>query len=254
VYGELQSPIGRRAAIQTGVRFDEYSTFGRSWSPSISFSSWITNSLKIRGAAGHAFRIPTYTELYYHDPANLGTPDLRAEHGWSVDGGVDLQAHAWLISVSPFSRWDKDVIDWTRPTAADLWRSGNIRDVTTTGVELSAMRRWKDALIRASYTGQSVDAPALTALSKYVLEYARHSIGFSIAAPVGGSIQLAVNADRRVRLDGQRYTLVGLRLSRPLASHLRPFIDVSNLLDEQYHEIVGVDMPGRWVTVGAVVR
>jgi hypothetical protein len=155
--------------------------------------------------------------------------------------------------VTPFRRWDVDVIDWTRQTAADIWRSGNVRDVTTTGVEVSGMRRWASAFLRAYYAGQSVNAPTLTSLSKYVLEYARHSIGASLSVPIAGIVDFSATVDGRIRFDGQQYALVGLRVSHR-AGRLSPFIEVSNLLNEEYHEIAGVDMPGRWLTIGVVAR
>ena len=252
-YAELQLPLASRTTLQAGLRLDGYSTFGSSWSPAASFSSWITPNVRLRASAGHAFRIPTFTELYYHDPANLGSPDLRAERGWSVDGGADWTNHGWTLSASPFSHWDKDVIDWVRATPADLWRSTNVRDVTTTGVEVSVSRRWQSALVRGYYTGQSVDAPALNLLSKYVLEYARHSVGLSVATPLAAGVQGALNIDHRERLDGQRYWLVGGRISRGFR-RANVFLDATNLLNEPYHEVLGVEMPGRWVTAGFTIR
>jgi outer membrane cobalamin receptor len=252
-YAELFLPLAPRTTLQTGLRLDNYSTFGRSWSPSAAVSSRVAPSVKVRASVSHAFRIPTFTELYYHDPASLGSPDLRAERGWSVDGGVDWDVRGWTLSASPFARWDKDVIDWVRPTAADLWRATNVRDVTSRGVELSAVRRWKASLVKASYTGQSVDAPALASLSKYVRDYAKHSVGLSVAAPIARAFQIAGNLDHRVRPDGQRYWLVGTQVSRTVG-RARLFLDATNLLNETYYEVTGVSMPGRWVTAGVALR
>jgi iron complex outermembrane receptor protein len=197
--------------------------------------------------------MPTLTELYYHDPANLGSPDLRAERGWSADGGIDVTSGGWMFSASPFIRWDQDVIDWVRATPSDLWRSTNVRDVTTQGVEVSASRRWRDALVRASYSRLFVDAPALRLQSKYVLEYARHSVGVAIAAPIGQGFRGSLSVDGRARLDGQRYTLVGAKLSRAVG-RAGLFVEATNLLDVTYHEVAGVSMPGRWALAGITLR
>lgn len=253
VYAELQLPLGPRTTLDTGLRLDDYSAYGRAWSPSVSFSVRLAPPLKLRGSVRRAFRIPTFTELYYHDPANLGSPDLHAEHGWSADGGLDWTPAAWTLSVSPFTRWDRDVIDWVRPTPADLWRSTNVRDVTTRGVEISAARRWTRALVRGHFSGQTVDAPALSLLSKYVLEYARRSAGLSFAGPLGPGIQGAVNMDWRDRLDGQRYLLLGARVSRTLG-RATVYLDGANLLDANYYEVAGVEMPGRWISAGLTLR
>ena len=68
-----------------GLRVDDYSTFGHSVSPSFGAAVQATSSLQVHASASRAFRVPTFTELYYTDPNNLGTPDLVAEHGWSLD-------------------------------------------------------------------------------------------------------------------------------------------------------------------------
>lgn len=249
VFAELQQPLGAHAMLQGGLRLDDYSSFGHSWSPSVSGSYWLNPRLRVRGSVAHAFRVPTFTELYYSDPGNLGTPDLRAERGWSADAGLDWTYEGWSISAGPFRRWDRDVIDWVKAAPADLWRSTNVRDVTATGVEVSASRRWKSALLSGSFTKLDVDAPALTLLSKYVLEYATEQVGASIAIPLPGRWRVAMNADYRHRLDGQRYTLGGLRVARSV-KRAEVFVDATNVFDEDYHEVAGVAMPGRWVTAG----
>jgi iron complex outermembrane receptor protein len=258
-FGEWQSALGSRAALQIGARWDGYSGvsgrdgdgrgFGSAFSPSAAIAWSATSSLTLRASAAHAFRVPTFTELNYHDPANLGTPDLEPEHGWSIDTGAVWRRAGWSIDVSPFARWDENVIDWVRTSTADLWRSTNVRDVRTIGIDAGASRRWRGALVRASYTGIAVDAPQLDRLSKYVLEYARHSVGLAVATPLAAGVRAAIRLDYRNRLDGQSYVLAGLQVSRRVG-RLDAFVDATNLFDETYHEVAGVPMPGRWIMAG----
>jgi iron complex outermembrane receptor protein len=197
--------------------------------------------------------VPTFTELYYTDPANLGRADLRSETGWAVDTGMELTTGPWLVGVGGFTRWDERVIDWVRADPADLWRSTNVRDVRTRGLELTATGRLSTAFVRLSLTAQRVDAPALTLLSKYVLEYARYSAVVAGAVPVGGGVRLGGHVDRRVRYDGQRYTIVGVRVSRRLG-RADLFLSGTNLLNARYTEIPNVVLPGRWLLVGLSLR
>ena len=46
---------------------------------------------KFRGSASRAFRVPSYTELYYSDPSDFGNPNLRPESAWTYEGGADWQ-------------------------------------------------------------------------------------------------------------------------------------------------------------------
>ena len=253
VFAEAAVPLGARATARGGVRVDHFSGFGSSTSPTAAVVARINDEFTLRASASRGFRVPSFTELYYHDPANLGSPDLRPEHGWTLDGGVEWAHGAWLASVSPFRRWDDDVIDWVKGAPADLWRSTNVRDVTSTGFEALVVRRWKSAFLRLHYAGLNVDAPELTQMSKYVLEYARHQSGGSLTVPVIAGFRAAVNVDHRHRFDGQNYDLVGLRISRGF-SRGDIYFDVANALDETYQEVAGVAMPGRWMSVGFRLR
>ncbi len=255
VFAELTTPDPRRrATYQLGIRADRYSTFGSNVSPSAAAAFDLGNGWRVRGSGGRAFRVPTYTELYYKDPANQASRDLEAESGWTVDAGLDFAKSDWTFSATPFARWDDNVIDWVRPTTADLWRSANVRDVTTRGVEVAAARRFNGGLVRAAYTRLDVDAPKLDMLSKYVLEYARDSFAVSAAAPIARTgLTLSANADMRRRIDGQKYTLLGARIAHG-SRRATIFVDGSNLLDRKYHEVAGVAMPGRWITAGVTIR
>src|SRR6185436_14744853 len=112
-------------------------------------------------------------ERFYSDPAHQASAGLLPEHGTALDGSIDVIAHGWArgwtFTASPFIRWDEDVIDWIRNSTAEKWRTTNVRDVTTTGAEVSATRSVGATLFRVQYAGLRVDAPALNVLSKYVL-------------------------------------------------------------------------------------
>ena len=253
-FAEVQLPATARAMLQAGVRLDHYSTFGSQLSPSVSAVFAPADGWRLRASVGRAFRVPTFTELYYLDPNNEGNPTLTAERGWSADAAVEYAHSGWTLSATPFSRWDKNVIDFVRPTSTVRWHADNVRDVTTRGLELSATRRWKAATVRGAYTALDVNAPSLSLLSKYVLEYARHSLVGSVSVPLGDSgIQVSTTADYRRRLDGQRYTLLDARISHKW-THVTAYVDASNLLNEEYREVAGVAMPGRWFTAGLTIK
>ena len=252
-FAEILWPLAPRTTITAGLRADRYSAFGSTASPSLSAAAWLASAVRLRASVGHAFRIPSFSELYYSDPFNLGRSDLRAERGWSADAGLDWTPTGWSVSTSVFRRWDQDVIDWVRATPADLWRSTNVRDVTASGVEISVARTWGGTWVRAYYGGLLVDAPSLALLSKYVLEYARHQSGLSVATPLLAGLRGALTLDYRDRFDGQTYVLGSLRVSRRIGrSDL--FVDVRNLFNQHYREVAGVDLPGRWATLGVALR
>ena len=235
-----------RATIVSGLRFDGYTRFGSSWSPSVAASVWSTPALKLRTSAGHTFRVPTFTELYYHDPANQARDDLKPERGWSWDAGADwIPAAGWMGSVTAFRRHDQDVIDWVRDSMAEPWHTANVRHLDTSGVELGVRRAiGKAGTLDAQYAWLRSDADPVAQLSKYVLDYARQRGIVAAALPFGDRVTLGGRLGYTRRADGRAYTIADVRASRAFG-RFRIFVEGYNLLDTAYQEVVGVDMPGR---------
>ncbi len=183
---EYQYRPGARTTIVSGLRFDGYSRYGSSWNPSVNASVWTTSSIKLRASAGHTFRIPTFTELYYHDPANQARDDLQPERGWSWDAGADwLPAAAWMASATAFVRHDQDIIDWVRDSTAERWHTANVRRLDTAGIELGVRRMvGKGGSLDAQYAWLHSDADPVAQLSKYVLDYAPQRFVVSAAIPI----------------------------------------------------------------------
>ena len=65
----------RRFSFSIGLRDEIYGSFNHELSPSIAAGFWLAPAFKLRGSVSRAFRLPTYTDLYYHDPANVGSPN-----------------------------------------------------------------------------------------------------------------------------------------------------------------------------------
>ncbi len=250
VFAELQQRLGDRVIVSPGVRFDGYNTFGSSWSPSLAVSAWSSPRVKWRAAAGHSFRVPTFTELYYHDPSNHGSADLKPEHAWTTDAGADLfLARGWSAAATVFGRWEDNVIDWVRASPTDRWVSTNVRDVRSHGIE-TALHRSLGAHGMASvqYTWQRLSADSLGVLSKYVLDYSTRSLAVAGAAHAG-AWSVGPRLEYKHRVDGRAYWVLDARVGRRFGAW-EIFADAANLLDQQYQEITGVAMPGRWAKLG----
>lgn len=211
----------------------------------------------MRASSGRAFRVPTFTERYYSDPANWARPDVGPETSWGGESGIDLfLSPAWQVSGTLFGRLDDDVIDWLRPNTSERWRTYNIRDVDTAGVELSLSRTFAaGAFVQAGYTFLDVRAAAVSQLSKYVLDYAPHGIVAAGSVPLLARVQLAPRLEyrHRTRSTGESdYALLDVRLSRAFGRYdVR--VEMTNLANASYQEVAGVAMPGRAFSVALAI-
>ena len=257
-FGEWRRSFGESVYLDAALRFDGYTEFGSSWSPSLGAGWWVTPSVRLRGSGGHAFRVPTFTERYYSDPANLARADVGPEQSWGGEVGSDvILADGWLVQATLFGRADTDVIDWLRPTVDDRWQTYNVRDVDTLGVELGVRRNFSNgAFVMGQYTALDVNAPSVDQLSKYALDYARHSIAAAGSFPLGAGFRVAPRVEYRHRYrqsGGEEYVLFDLRAAKRFGSMVEIRVDGTNLFDRTYHEIAGVAMPGAAVTVSAAI-
>ncbi|MBI3050440.1 MAG: TonB-dependent receptor [Acidobacteria bacterium] len=256
-FGEWRHALAATTQLDASLRVDRYTEFGTAWSPALGVGWWPSSTLRLRASTGRAFRVPTFTERYYSDPAHLARSEIGAETAWAGEAGADvLLPGSWTVAATVFGRLDEDVIDWLRPTAADRWRTYNIRDVDTLGVELTARKALADGwFVQAGYTGLDVRAAAVTELSKYVLDYAPHTIVVAASLALPANLQVAPRLEYRRRtrsLGTDDYAVVDLRVSRRFSFYeLR--LEGTNLGDAEYQEVLGVAMPGRAVSVSVAV-
>jgi iron complex outermembrane receptor protein len=257
-FTEWRHEIGARTQIDGTLRVDRYDEFGTSWSPSAGIGWWPSSTVRLRASAGRAFRVPTFTERYYSDPANLAREEVGPETAWAGEGGADvLIPGGWTVQATMFGRADKDVIDWLRPTALERWRTYNIRDVDTRGLELGVRKTFtRGPMIMAEYTALDVDAAEVNQLSKYVLDYAPHSFVGAAAIPLPGRFSIAPRVEyrHRSRTTGTSdYVLFDARIGKRIGRTFELFVEGSNLFDQSYQEIAGVAMPGATMAVSLAV-
>jgi outer membrane cobalamin receptor len=255
LFSEVQWSLGKSAALYSGLRLDNYSNFGSALNPSLSGSWWVLPRVRLRSALGRAFRIPSFTELYYHDPNNEADSNLKPESAWSAEAGADIiPAKDWLGSITLFSRRERNVIDWIRGSAREKWRTANIGKLRTAGIELNLERALGSQVrLAARYSIISTDAGKVDYISKYVLDYAHDSLSgvLTIRLPLALELQQTVNYKKHAA--GRDYWLLGGRLAHSFY-RFSAALEYTNLLNRQYQEISGVDMPGRWFIMSLRTR
>ncbi len=242
----------RRFSFTAGAREEVYRGLRHQFSPSAGAGFWISQHLKLRAAASHAFRLPSFTDLYYHDPANLGSPDLRPETAWSYEAGLDWNAGGLVRGeVTVFERSERDGIDYVRRAASDVWRATNFRRLRFTGVEVAV----ETLLARKHrmdfrYTAlRGVQDAVGGAMSRYTFNYPLHSglAGWQGTLPGGIVARSRFGVVERFARDP--YLVWDFYLAASLG-RIHPFVQVTNLTDTAYQEIAGIPMPGRGVLAG----
>ncbi len=211
--------------------------------------NWFTSS-------GRSFRIPTPTELYYYSPVNQGNSDLKPEQAWTYETGIRWREKGLGANFSLFLRDAEDLIDWSRASDQVPWKAQNIAESRTQGLELGLdfypeafLGKTFVSAVNIAYTYLDSDWDTGGLDSKYVLDHLRHQLHGSITLDWLDGFTHVVKARYEERMVGDSHVVVDTRLAYKLSAY-EVFLEITNLLDEQYVESGFVPMPGRWIMGG----
>ncbi|MDZ7347011.1 MAG: TonB-dependent receptor, partial [candidate division KSB1 bacterium] len=171
---------------------------------------------KLYAALHSAFRVPSFTELYYQSPANLGNPALQCERSVSGEIGWTVQRGPMQAGAAVFQRRGRDLIDWVRNDVKEPWRAVNLGKQVSTGIEFQAETavRGVPSLSRMAlhYSEQqsSKDTPAFQ--SKYVLRYLRRQAGVRLTQALSRKVELQWSIQYKQRRNEPAYTLLDATL------------------------------------------
>jgi iron complex outermembrane receptor protein len=268
-----------RLSLSVGGREEYYAPDGHGvFTPTVAGGYRISERLKVRGSVSRAFRLPTYTDLYYSDPTTIGNSGLQPETAWSYDGGIEWTLTRRLAgSVTVFRRDEKNDIDYVLvPTATALaeplnliprtcnspalagvgciYQARNLQALSFTGVAAAARWQVNQAnQVTFAYTALTGAQQALNGLlSKYLFNYPVNNASMQWISRLPGKLEMRTRVGVVERYNNDPYALWDLALSRQF-QYVRPFVQLSNLANTAYQEIAGVAMPGRSIVGGMEV-
>jgi iron complex outermembrane receptor protein len=245
----------QRLFLSLGAREEVFSGGRAEFTPTMAAGVWVREGLRLRASASRAFRLPTYTDLYYSDPANLGNPLLKPESAWSFEAGPEWNSGGRIsASVTAFNRQEWDDIDYVKYAPQDPWQATNIPRVAFTGVEAECrIHLFSSQEIQLGYTWlRGSQQPAPGSISEYVFNYPSNNASFSWLGQYRKAIVLRTRVGVTQRVGHDAYPLWDVAASRA-GGRIRPYLQLSNLSNTGYEEIPGVAMPGRSIVAGAEI-
>jgi iron complex outermembrane receptor protein len=202
----------------------------------------------VHGALGYGFRLPTYTDLYYSDPTTVGNPNLQPESAWNYEGGVTWSPRPQLeLSATAFTSPQHNSIDYTRVNVADLWHATNLANFRYTGVETAFdWRPARGGSVRLGYTFVSGVQSALNGLqSEYVFNFPVNNASVEWIAPLPRyGLQARTRLGVVQRFERTAYAVADASLTRPVG-RIQPYVQITNLTNTGYEEVLDVRMQGR---------
>jgi vitamin B12 transporter len=260
-YGEYKFRPIERLSINLGSYLNYNSDYGWQAFPGIDAGYTIIGNWKAFVNLGTGQRLPTYTDLYYKGPTNIGNDQLQAEKSKFAEGGLKYSDEQLTFNASYFSRKITNFIDWVKAQQTDPWMPQNFSDVTTNGFTISADYRVKGLTenqglnslrVGASYTNLDPSYKTTIAnanFSRYALESLRNQMSGTLNAGIYNMFDLTLTARYCERINYKSYTVMDARINFK-QKHYSIYADGANLFDVQYIESGAVPMPGTWLTLG----
>jgi iron complex outermembrane receptor protein len=272
-------PAKSRWNLSAGLREELFSGGLQSvLSPHLAGSLRLTDQLKARASGGYGFRLPTYTDLYYSDPATIGNPNLKPESAWSGEGGADWAPSSHLtLSATGFYNRQHNTIDYLRYLGAsppvnsvlpasclinnltNKWCAVNLSGLHFKGVEGSATYLPATGeIIQIEWTTLIGAQPPLPDLqSEYALNFPVQNLHLVWTAALKHAF-LVTNSVAVVKAYQQPDNLPWNASPYPVwnaaithdSGKIRPYLRLANLSNTGYQEINGVAMQGRTITGG----
>ncbi len=278
----LNQSVSDQFIINPAVRIDWNEGSGVEVVPQVNFSYKLRN-MQLRGSAGKTIRDADFTERFNNynkqlvTSGRIGNPALEAERSFSYEAGADYFAvPAIKISGTFFQRFHKRLIDYVTTPYADMPRkenlspagtyalARNIAKVNTTGAEIDIQYRKAMTNDATLYSGigivwlysKSSDAVP----SFYISSHARVMTNF-FAEYNYKKIIVSVNGIYKHR-SSQSAPAIHAELSRDYfvvnakaaffiwKKKLSVFVQVDNISDTKYSDLLGSAMPGRWMMGG----
>ena len=256
------------------------SMFDWNFYPGMDLSYSISQNVKLIASANWSGRAPSYTELYYSGGGSQGNSNLKVEKATTYELGGKYLSNVLTVQSAVFYRMGENIIDWVKVNANDEnWVSQNLTNINAIGVDFLAKINLKEVVgerfpinsILLNYAYLDMDLSSQDYLSRYVLDYLRHSASFTVNHNIikGLTTNWQFNFQYRngsyspftQEKDGWAYReplayepfyLVDLKLNYKL-KQFTFYTQAKNLFDVKNQNIENVFLPGRWISGGLVV-
>lgn len=272
--------------VNESVRIDWDQSYGWVIIPQIN-GAWVQGNITTRASIGRGVRDADFTERYNNynktlvTSGSIGNPYLETEKSWSYELGLDYRLGSNLkCATTLFYRDQKNLIDWT-PTAYPMMPrqqnlvitgnyslASNISSVQTSGIEtdFTYNKAWGEKYEISCNTGLvwlSSTSPDKTP-SFYISSHAKFLWNEQVVIRAN-QLQVALNSVYKIRNTqsasainatlSDNYFLVNSKISYLTTKRKGTlFIEINNLTNTSYADLLGAIMPSRWICAGFQIK
>lgn len=240
--------------VTPGIAVTYFSDFKFHAFPGIDVGYKLTDNFKLYGNAGYTYRIPTYTDLFYSDPATIGNANLEPEEALSGELGAKYITPKFTGGFAFFYRDASKLIDYVKEVDTDPFMATNLRDLYTKGFEVNTSYNFKlnnlNQNLSVGYVFLEDEVADLNLnFSRYSINSLKHHFTSRLSTQLVKNINFNVIYKHAERTEGLSYNVWDTSIV--LTSKQFEFTAMaSNIFDAEYIETGFVPMPPSNVLFG----
>ncbi|MCF7888391.1 MAG: TonB-dependent receptor, partial [Candidatus Omnitrophica bacterium] len=206
-----------RFTYQGSGGLDYYKPWGYRENINFNLGYELKDNLLIDFSYNRFWRVPSFTELYYHSPSNIGNSSLDLQGSDNYQLGLKfVPVKEIKLFFDIFLRRQSDTIDWVKDQSADPWQAKNIGSLEARGFDFYGELKLNKGLLKRiglGYTYLDLAKENNFNFSKYVFDYNQHKVCANLGLDFFGvNSNLIINFSKPVSRD--EYTTVDLKLSK----------------------------------------
>lgn len=244
--------------------------------PGLDISYSASPSYKAFLSFNRAFRLPSFTELYYQSPTNQGNDLLLPETAWHAEVGNEIRLGGFSGRLTGFYRYASQSIDWVRTGDEIVWHTENLGKIRTSGIESGltytpgaqrGLMKVVDQIelgYRHYFQNHSVDSY----FSLYVLDYLKWKFTSGMILKIGerfrfsakmiwqkrnGSYSSFNSSQEIIEVDYEPFMVMDIKVSYRL-NWIQLVAECTNVFNQEYFDLGSIPQPGIWFQAGAEIR
>lgn len=264
----------RKLNLSGGFLYNMNEDFKNGIFPGIDLAYNTLDNDKVTLSISKSMRLPTFTDLYYNGPENVGNVDLEPETNLSLELGYLFEFSDLRFSLSLYGLRSENSIAWVKLNYDDKYMTSNLTEVNLIGGEINvgliSLGGDKDKFIQNLNFGLALnnqDASSDKIETKYANDYykVKGVINFSHTSFYGfmfnWSFRYINRAGEYYKWDKgvkqfekelstmPSYFLGDLMIKRDWEGFV-VYVNINNLFDTSYFDIAEIPQPRRWLKLG----
>ncbi len=255
-------------SLNLGLNYIQNKAFGAFFTFNSQFSYLINDKTNLYASVNQGLRLPSYTDLYYNGPDNIGNQFLKPEKATNYEIGFKKSNKKISLQTAIFISDTKNTIDWVKFSAEDKWQTMNYTKLITSGFQLATNLYFNKKIIDnliVNYTYLYQIKPETDYLSKYMLNYLKHNFMISSSHKIikniflnfrcryfyrnGSYYQFDYNTLTMSEFNFKPVFLIDAKVDFKF-KRINFYAEVSNILNTEYYDLSYIKLQGRNFMVG----